>query len=300
MTTVVAVRIVGGPAAGPSPGTAFTLEFGPSGGPGRRSDRDGPADVRITVPAPVLAEVVAGGTTGTAAAMSGAVRIEGDLAALGRLTGSAVRTIVPHVPVAVPLTSGGPDLLVVAGAPNDADGRLGPVAHDRWVAAVGACRAAPGSRLVASGGFGAQFNTTTWPHWVHAERWLAENVGDAVPGVVARIEPRHTAEEVLLVRELAGRLLPASVTVVTSDFHAARARFLLELAVPGADVLEVGHPDLDADERDRARRHERRALAGTVAAALLFGVDRLAPDASHAPDLARHDGRRRDAAPRSP
>jgi uncharacterized SAM-binding protein YcdF (DUF218 family) len=137
------------------------------------------------------------------------------------------------------------------------------------------CRRSSATRLVLAGGFGAQFNTTSVPHWKHCENWIAQRFGLAQNPVVGCLESRHTYEDVLLLRQLVRFLEPETVLVVTSDFHVERARFLLDVVLPEASIRAVGHDGLRAGEWERFLRHEENALARTVAATLLFGVDRI-------------------------
>ncbi|HEU4421858.1 MAG TPA: ElyC/SanA/YdcF family protein [Pilimelia sp.] len=225
---------------------------------------------------------MSGRITGSAASMSGLVALDGDRAALQRVAAAAGGFRFRSYIADISGTSGsgsvggaGPDVVAVLGAPNDPTGMLSRMAIDRCATAVGMCRGSPAAGLVLSGGFGAHFNTSAEPHWKHCERWIARRFGAGRARIVGRVESRHTYEDVLLLRELAGLLQPRSVTVVTSDYHVARARFLLDVLLPAAAVRGVGHDGLSAGEYERFRQHEHEALARTVAAALLFGVDRL-------------------------
>lgn len=266
--TAVAVWIDGAP--------AFSLVFEAVDLVTRRPPGTAPAAVRLSVSASTMEAVTRGTISGSAATMSGRVSIDGDRSALRGLarvaTGSRFRS---YLSCRAEPPGGGPDLVAVLGAPNDTGGGLSQVAMDRCTAAVDACRRAPAAGLVLSGGFGAHFNTTTLPHWWHCETWLARRPGPDRPRVVGCVESRHTYDDVLLLRELVRSLRARSLTVVTSDHHAARVRFLLDIVLPGAALQAVSHHGLAAGERERLGRHEQAALARTVAATLLFGVDPL-------------------------
>lgn len=270
------------------------------------------ARVRIHVPEIVLREENAGAATGTSLVMSGRVRLRGeiaDLATLCRYT-RAPRfrsymmrlAATPGPRFAGQIGADHPDrrddhagerdrefpgdrrkaprpgspceAVVVLAAPNDADGVLSPMAKDRTRAALDMVRAQPASRLVLTGGFGGQFNTTGQPHWRHCAAWLAEQ--ETSPGtILACLETRHTYDDVLFLAELSRRHRFTGMRLVTSDYHAARVRFILDLVLPGAEVVGVRHEGLPAEQSAALREHELQALAKTISSTLLFGPDRL-------------------------
>jgi hypothetical protein len=263
--TAVAVRVDGAP--------AYSLVFDAADLVAR--SRAVPVAVRLSVKSSTVDDVARGVMTGSAAAMSGLVAIDGEPSVLCRLAKlSAGPRFRAYLGCAAVPHGTGPDLVAVLGAPNDDAGRLSRVAMDRCAAAVDLCRRSPGTELVLCGGFGAHFNTTDVPHWRHCAAWLAGRPGYQ-PRIAGGVESRHTYEDVLLLRELVRSLRPRRVTVVTSRYHADRAGFVLDLVLPGATLVAVPDDALSVAERDRLYRHEAGALACTVAAALVFGVDRL-------------------------
>jgi uncharacterized SAM-binding protein YcdF (DUF218 family) len=253
----------------------------------------------------LLEEVCAGRRTGSAAAMSGAVRWNRPWPDLIELA-EVVAALDPSRPWSRPgpppasVPEPCPDLcsdlcpdpelrvVVVLGAPNDEHGVLSPIAADRVLAALRLVRATPRSRLVLTGGTGAQFNLTDRPHWAHCLDFL-DRRGLAREKILGCVSSRHTYEDILGLRELLRTAPPpAEIVVVTSDFHAPRAGWLLRLllsptAVRGkgrsvaATIHPVRHPGLTPADAAARTRHEQEAFGRVVAAALLFGPDRAAP-----------------------
>lgn len=265
---VVTVRVDGEP--------AYSLVFDAVDLVARRPPDPAGAQVWLSVSSGTVREVAGGAVTGSAAAMADRLSIEGDRSLLSGLARVATGPRFRSYLACRPLPPGdGPDLVAVLGAPNGADGSLSRMASERCAAAVETCRGSPAAALVLCGGFGGQFNRTRVPHWRHCEAWITRWAGAHRPRIAGCVESRHTYEDVLLLRELAESVRARIVTVVTSDYHAGRVRFLLDIVLPGAELRTVGHPGLDDAERDRLNRHEREALARTVAAALVFGADRL-------------------------
>jgi len=157
-------------------------------------------------------------------------------------------------------------LVAVLAGPNDEQGVLGPVAADRALAGLRLVRADPRARLVLTGGYGPQFNTTAKPHWWHSAEMLSAH-GLGLARVAGCVESRHTYEDLLFVRVLAARERSTSVTVVTSAHHVARVKFIASLLFPAIEVRRVQHADLSEDRLRPLVRHETVALGRTVAAA---------------------------------
>ncbi|WP_067798816.1 YdcF family protein [Actinomadura formosensis] len=248
-----------------------------------RTDHPASADVRIIVPEPVPGLVRAGKATGTSVVMSGCVAIEGDrrgLAALTRAVGGPgfrpclARTMSP--PAAEGAVAAGriPAVVVVLAAPNDDRGGLSVMAKDRTRTAVDVARRTSGARIVLTGGFGRQFNTTREPHWKHCLRWL-EPQGVLLSDILACLETRHTYDDLLFLRELRDYHDFADAYLITSAYHADRVRYIAKLVLPECRVVAVQHSELPAERQKTFSDHESEALARTVAATLLFGPDFL-------------------------
>ncbi|MFD6971290.1 YdcF family protein [Streptomyces sp. NPDC059949] len=281
--------------------TCSGLVLGTSDAVGRGPGDVPAADVRLEVPYDARLDAASGSTLGTGLVMSGRVRMEGDWPALaafrGAARGAGLRAYLDRLAAAPPGADGRPatdggratnngraangagpagagGLVAVLAAPNDEHGELSVMARDRSRTALDLVRSTPGARLVLTGGFGAQFNTTDVPHWRHCARWLrSQGMG---PGEFADcLETRHSSDDVLFLRELTRRHGTGRVTVVTSDYHADRIRYLLDLVLPAAAVRAVVHPSLPPAQQAQLRGHDEAALAKSVAAALLFGPDRL-------------------------
>ncbi|MFF4381217.1 YdcF family protein [Kitasatospora sp. NPDC001547] len=280
----VQVTVTGG---GPAAGTAFGLVFGADDLLGRWWGDSPAARLRIRLPGELLARFRAGAATGTSLTMSGGVGLSADWSQLTALRACADGPLFRAYLAALDARAAGPApveppaprresgrrAVVVLAAPNDADGVLSGIARARTRRAVELLDA-PGTHLVLTGGFGAQFNTTDRPHWRHCETWLAARPGGRPP-VLARLETRHSYDDVLFTRELARQHGMEEVLLVTSDYHAPRIRYLASLAELPCRVVEVSHPDLPPEESARLRRHDEGALGRTIASTLLFGRDRL-------------------------
>ncbi|MEH1015647.1 YdcF family protein [Micromonospora sp. CPCC 206060] len=236
-------------------------------------DADDPAAGGLTLEldTATVEEVRGGLLTGSQAVMSGRVRIIGG--AWADLNPVATAALHQGTPPGQPGVPAGPDVVAVLGAPNDVRGNLSVMAAGRTThAAVLAGRT--GAALVLTGGTGRHFNPTGQPHWVYCRDHLARRDLLGVP-VLACLDSRHTYEDLLLLREVTTRHRIRSTVLVTSDYHEPRVRYLAGLVLPGAVVHGISHPELTGEHLARLRAHERTALGQVVAAALLFGPDRL-------------------------
>ena len=152
-------------------------------------------------------------------------------------------------------------VVVVLGAPNGDDGSLSPQAESRVAVAVRELAERAGSVALPTGGFGEHFNRTTVPHHEYLRQALvASGVGDEriLPGVPST----NTAEDALGVRDALAGATTVELVVVTSDFHARRARWHFERALGDRAVTFVAAPSdgIDDAELERLRVHERTAM----------------------------------------
>ena len=168
-------------------------------------------------------------------------------------------------------------LIIPLGCTNDAAGRLDADAAPRILRVVERYRACVAANrpcmVLPSGGSDPAFafNPTSTPHWEYvASAIVAAGVPEAHvvrPGLPAL----HTVDEAIMAREYVLRPPgnhPAvdEVLIVTSDFHAARARHLFGVAFgahaacPVPARVEECASTLAADALAQRREHEKKAL----------------------------------------
>ena len=155
------------------------------------------------------------------------------------------------------------DLIVVLGSPNADDGRLFDVAIGRCELALGVYRENPDQRVILTGGFGAHFNTTPFPHAELLERYLIDR-GLPQQVIVGRVESANSIEDALLSKDLIASLNPGKITIVTSDYHQDRAEFIFK-SVWGESVdLRFRYSSVDPDRSEldilALTAHEKRAV----------------------------------------
>ena len=162
-------------------------------------------------------------------------------------------------------------ILVVLGGTNTRGGRLSPMCVRRLRVALGLYRARPaGTWFLLTGGFGAHFNVTVHPHWTYARTWLRRQ-GVPAARFLAGAPSRHTPDDARLGAARLRRHPRASIVLVTSDFHAPRARYLFRQHLGGRRFRVAVSPCLRrfAPARRRLlRAHESRRVAEYRAAGL--------------------------------
>jgi uncharacterized SAM-binding protein YcdF (DUF218 family) len=156
-----------------------------------------------------------------------------------------------------------PPIIIVLGAPNDPEGRLLPAAEGRALVAVREHRRHPDAQLLLTGGFGPQFNTTAQPHFTYVAAFL-ETQGIPPSAILGRLPSSHTFEDARLCADFLADRAPLDLKVVTSDFHAARARLLFDRAFasrPASIEMVVAPTAVPPAELSRLLRHESEAIA---------------------------------------
>jgi DUF218 domain len=163
----------------------------------------------------------------------------------------------------------------ILGAPNGNDGKLSTVSLRRIEAAVEQQRSNPGFVILATGGFGPHFNSTGTPHREFVYRHL-EAAGAAIDRAESNdLLSSNTVEDIVLVVAFMKARGLDQYYVVTSKFHAARCRFIIDCLAEKHSVTVVAADDPE-DLEDELREHEDRALrqlseqGGVVVGSVLY------------------------------
>jgi uncharacterized SAM-binding protein YcdF (DUF218 family) len=153
-------------------------------------------------------------------------------------------------------------VIVVLGAPNDDQGRLLAAAEGRAEAAVREHRRNPSWPLLLTGGFGEHFNRTARPHFEYVAEHL-EARGVPRSAILGGVPSGHTADDARKAADFLADRQGIALRVVTSDFHATRARLLFERAFGDRATVEmvVARTAVPPEELSRLLRHEAEAVA---------------------------------------
>jgi uncharacterized SAM-binding protein YcdF (DUF218 family) len=152
-------------------------------------------------------------------------------------------------------------IIVVLGAPNDDQGRLLAAAEGRALTALREHRRHPAFPLLLTGGFGPHFNRTAQPHCAYVAAFL-EAQGVPPSAIVGKLVTSNTYEDALQAAAFLAGQDGLELRVVTSDFHAARARLLFRRAFGArAEIEMVAAPiEVPPTELSALLRHESEAV----------------------------------------
>ncbi len=151
-------------------------------------------------------------------------------------------------------------VIVVLGSPNDAQGNLLSIALERCSQALAEFREHPDYALLPTGGWGKHFNTSDKAHGFYIREELMDR---GVPGsaFLPCAESSNTIEDAGLSRPILDPYPGAELIVVSSDFHATRARFLFEREFPERKIrISESVTQLPPDVLARLQAHEKNAL----------------------------------------
>jgi uncharacterized SAM-binding protein YcdF (DUF218 family) len=111
--------------------------------------------------------------------------------------------------------------------------------------------------IVLTGSFAERFNTTGKPHWQHSQVAMA-SLGVPIGSICAHgLESTNTVEDAVLVARFLEGKPNSRATVVTSQIHIERSRFIFACLAPTRRFEFIGaeHPARRADVE-----HEIKAL----------------------------------------
>lgn len=151
-------------------------------------------------------------------------------------------------------------ILLLLGSPNDNRGNLSQIAIDRVNCAYGVYKSNVSVKLLCTGGFGEQFNTTGIPHAHYAKKRLVE-MGADPDNFLPFVLSSNTYEDFDKAKVTIEEYLPDILIVITSDFHMERARLLQKkiLDYPGV-IFIPAKSSLPENELLPFINHEKKAI----------------------------------------
>jgi uncharacterized SAM-binding protein YcdF (DUF218 family) len=156
-------------------------------------------------------------------------------------------------------------IIVILGSPNSDAGELSNIAKERCELALAEYAKRPDWKFLLTGGYGAHFNTTNQPHAAYVQRYLISR-GVPAQEILELVESTNTLQDASLSKPIVMKYGVPQIVVVTSDYHAARARYVFEREFADAGVrisFLASHTDEAACEfdLDAQKKHEKEALA---------------------------------------
>ncbi|WP_373475320.1 YdcF family protein [Sphingorhabdus sp.] len=152
-----------------------------------------------------------------------------------------------------------PTLAFILGAPNDREGELSPVSLRRIASALERQRGDRSLVLLATGGFGRHFNSTETPHRELVYRHL-EAMGATIDRADASdLLSSNTVEDIALIVGMTKTRGIDAYCIITSRFHVARCRFIVDCLADKQSVNIIAADD-PVELAAEASAHEIRAL----------------------------------------
>jgi uncharacterized SAM-binding protein YcdF (DUF218 family) len=165
-------------------------------------------------------------------------------------------------------------ILIILGCANDENGRLSETAIERLEEGIREYREHPGSAILPTGGFGAHFNTTDRPHAEYARDYLLER-GIPEADILSPVITGNTVEDAVMSKTILDGEPGAAITIVTSDYHIERARFVFSRILAGRNIsYRPARTDLPAERLEALRAHETRAVAEMARKGIRYGKER--------------------------
>lgn len=154
-------------------------------------------------------------------------------------------------------------LIVVLGAPNEADGRLSALAQARGQYAAKRyqqLKAYGPVKVLCTGGFGEHFNVSTQPHG-ELQKQHMQQLGVAESDFLTVISSRFTFEDASLSLQPIKSLNIPRFEVVTSGFHLIRVRFIFDNLFVDHCITYHGAPSpVSIQEYARLLAHEKAVM----------------------------------------
>lgn len=151
-------------------------------------------------------------------------------------------------------------VIVVLGSPNNAQGQLLSIALERCSQALAEFKKNPKYAVLPTGGWGQHFNTTDKPHGFYVRQELSGR-GIPLSAFLPCAESSSTIEDASVSHLILDSYPKLELIVVTSDFHASRARFLFEREFPERQIrISESGTNLPPDALARLQAHEQKAL----------------------------------------
>lgn len=149
-------------------------------------------------------------------------------------------------------------ILIVLGSPNSSKGELSEISLSR----LDHCKKlySGTEKILCTGGWGPQFNTSEHPHASYAQAYLKEQ---KIPEEVflPMALSRHTVDDAVKIKEIISGMEDIQLTIITSDYHVDRVRLIFQEILADYSLSFVGATaDLSPEQRKQLAEHEQKAI----------------------------------------
>jgi hypothetical protein len=147
------------------------------------------------------------------------------------------------------------NIAVLLGCENDDQGNLLDIAKSRADAVITLLQNDPTLKVIPTGAFG-DFNKSNTPHGLLLKRYLVQN-GIAENRILPFTHSSNTVEDSYRVLLSISRISNvAKITIVTSDFHIARVKYIFGRVLEGYNIEYLTVPDTHSSRVEELRKDE--------------------------------------------
>lgn len=147
-------------------------------------------------------------------------------------------------------------VIVVLGGPNDDKGNLSTIALSRCDLAWSVFKSVTSCKVLCTGGIGDNFNPTKVAHGEYTKQYLI-NKGIPAKAFLETVHSRFTFEDAVLSKPILQLANARHITLITSDFHMNRARYIFSHVFKDYDIdFMASDTLLSPHELTRLQAHE--------------------------------------------
>ncbi|MCX6811156.1 MAG: YdcF family protein, partial [Candidatus Berkelbacteria bacterium] len=151
-------------------------------------------------------------------------------------------------------------IIIVLGSFNDEKGNINYIAKSRLNAGIKKLKEKDSYKLLLTGGFGRHFNTTNNPHAYYAKKYCLKN-GIMPENILDFVESGNTVEDAYFSKPIIDKYRPEEVTIVSSDFHLPRVKYIFNKIFFGRKLSFIGsHDNIPKEPLMKILDHEKEAL----------------------------------------
>lgn len=153
------------------------------------------------------------------------------------------------------------EIVIVLGAPNSTTGELSSIAQSRLNHCVSIYKT--GMRVLCTGGWGEQFNTTPTAHAEYAKNYLIKK-GIPVGSFLDSVYSANSVEDAVKTKQVINGI-DAKLMIITSDYHLERIKLIFNKVLSTYECSYIGvKTGLPDGELDKLIAHEKQAVTSIL------------------------------------
>lgn len=151
-------------------------------------------------------------------------------------------------------------IIIILGSTNNEYGHISDIGIQRLEKGMEVYQRHKNYRILLTGGYGSNFNTTSTPYAEYAKRFLISN---SIPEdvILDLILSSDTVQDATMSYKMIRQYSPQTIIVVTSDFHLERVQFIFSAVFNSERLCFEGvHYSTSKEKMDRLYFVENREM----------------------------------------